>query len=297
MFPSHEKLANLCELAISAAQQAGQYIAGVDRQSPHIKHKKTGTSLAAQVVTEVDRHCDQLIRKRLLPSCKELGFGLLTEETEDSCERLTTPYFWCVDPLDGTLPFIEGRPGYAVSIALVSQAGEPILGVIYDPVNGDTFSAQQNHGAFKNNQKISIRPNKSSEALCVFADNSFKDQPNFSDIESELKIIAQQFGANNVEIIYGSGAVKNACQILDQPLACYFKPPKSKAGGGSLWDFAASACLVREAGGWVSNMAGDPLDLNRADSTFMNHQGVLYASNKALADALMASTVIARAGD
>ena len=51
---------------------------------------------------------------------------VLTEETEDDGGRLRADYFWCVDPLDGTLPFIEGRPGSAVSIALIARDGTPV---------------------------------------------------------------------------------------------------------------------------------------------------------------------------
>ena len=54
-------------------------------------------------------------------------------------------------------------------------------------------------------------------------------------------------------------------------------------GGGSLWDFAATACLFHETGGVATDMQGGPLDLNRADSSFMNHRGVLFATDEALA--------------
>ena len=84
-------------------------------------------------------------------------------------------------------------------------------------------------------------------------------------------------------VIYGSGAVKNACQVLDYHAACYVKLPKSEDGGGSIWDFAATVCIVSEAGGWASNIHGQALELNRQDSTFMNHQGVVYASNERIA--------------
>jgi 3'-phosphoadenosine 5'-phosphosulfate (PAPS) 3'-phosphatase len=94
---------------------------------------------------------------------------------------------------------------------------------------------------------------------------------------------AQDSGLDGVEVVYGSGAVKNACQVLDYPAACYVKLPRFEDGGGSIWDFAATVCIVGEAGGWASNIYGQPLELNRLGSTFMNHQGVLYASNERIA--------------
>ena len=83
----------------------------------------------------------------------------------------------------------------------------------------------------------------------------------------------------------------NALWVLEQAPACYFKFPKPQAGGGSLWDYAATACIYAELGAWCSDFAGLDLDLNRADSTFMNHRGVLVASDRALGQALLAVLV------
>ena len=80
----------------------------------------------------------------------------------------------------------------------------------------------------------------------------------------------------------------NACSVLENFPACYFKFPKSKNGGGSIWDFAATTCIYQELGLPATNFEGGKLDLNRKDSTFMNHQGVFYANlriNKQLIDA------------
>jgi 3'-phosphoadenosine 5'-phosphosulfate (PAPS) 3'-phosphatase len=98
-----------------------------------------------------------------------------------------------------------------------------------------------------------------------------------------LNCCAKDSGLEGVEVIYGSGAVKNACQVLDYGAACYVKMPRPEEGGGSIWDFAATACILPEAGAWASNIYGQPLALNRPDSTFMNHQGVIYASTERIA--------------
>ena len=74
----------------------------------------------------------------------------------------------------------------------------------------------------------------------------------------------------------------NACRVLAHPSACYFKFP-GPTGGGSLWDFAATACLFAEIGAVATDIHGGLLDLNRADSTLMNHRGVLFATDEALA--------------
>lgn len=79
----------------------------------------------------------------------------------------------------------------------------------------------------------------------------------------------------------------NACGVLNRPPACYFKVP-APTGGGSLWDFAATACLFHEVGAVATHMHGGSLELNRADSTNMNHRGVLFATDEVLAQRIRA---------
>jgi 3'-phosphoadenosine 5'-phosphosulfate (PAPS) 3'-phosphatase len=70
--------------------------------------------------------------------------------------------------------------------------------------------------------------------------------------------------------------VLNAIRVLENGPACMLKFPKKEQGGGSIWDFAATACIFQEVGLSATNFIGGRLDLNRRDSTFMNHEGVLY---------------------
>ena len=155
------------------------------------------------------------------------------------------PYYWCVDPLDGTLPFVEGSPGYAVSIALVDQSGVPLIGVVYDPVDATLMHAIKGEGACRDQAPIT-QATSVSTSLMVFADTSFRAHENYADVFGTLSGCARDSGLDGVEVVYGSGAVKNACQVLDYPAACYLKLPKSEDGGGSIWDFAATACIVGE---------------------------------------------------
>jgi 3'(2'), 5'-bisphosphate nucleotidase/myo-inositol-1(or 4)-monophosphatase len=207
--------------------------------------------------------------------------------TADSTEaRFQKPYYWCVDPLDGTLPFVEGRAGYAVSIALVEQSGTPLIGVVYDPVSGTLIHAIKGQGAYLNNAPF-VRTESAAESLKVYADRSFKSSAAFDRTVESLNACAQHLGLEGIELVYGNGAVKNACLVLQSAAACYLKSPKLEEGGGSIWDFAATACITKEAGGWASDSFGAALDLNHRDSTFMNHGGVLYASNETIARYLL----------
>ncbi|MGH1492916.1 MAG: 3'(2'),5'-bisphosphate nucleotidase CysQ family protein [Acidimicrobiales bacterium] len=273
-------LNELANLAISAATEAGEMIA---RSRPQdIQHKAGGASLASQVVTEIDRRSEDIILNILTPTLERFELGLLTEEQHDDGSRLTADYFWCIDPLDGTLPFIEGTPGYAVSIALVGRDGTPWIGVIYDPVETTMVYAIKGAGAFHDHRRWPTEPQSRGEVLSVFADRSFFTSDDHDDVVAALDHVARDMGLTGLRLHPTGGAVMNAFGVLAHPPACYFKDPKP-TGGGSLWDFAATACLFHEVGAAATDIHGDPLDLNRADSSFMNHRGVLFATDEALA--------------
>ena len=105
----------LTQKAVKAASNTGQLIRSYRDKDVHVMQKEGGSTLASQVVTEVDRKSQDSILQVLLPTCDELDIALLAEEDEDDRGRLESAYFWCIDPLDGTLPFINGQPGYSVS--------------------------------------------------------------------------------------------------------------------------------------------------------------------------------------
>lgn len=279
------ELSELTDLAILAATEAGKMVV---QSRPHdIQRKTAGASLASQVVTEIDRRSEEIILGILESSIERFDFGLLTEERDDDASRLSADYFWSIDPLDGTLSFIEGSPGYAVSIALVDRNGIPWIGVIYDPVETTTVHAIRGVGAFRDGDRWRIEPPGDSEVLSVFVDRSFLTSNDRHAVIEALNEIAQDMGLTAIQLQATSGAVMNACGVLAHPSACYFKYPKP-TGGGSVWDFAATACVFDEVGAVATDIHGARLDLNRKDSLFMNHRGVLFATDEALAQRIRA---------
>uniref|UniRef100_UPI0032169C83 3'(2'),5'-bisphosphate nucleotidase CysQ family protein n=1 Tax=uncultured Draconibacterium sp. TaxID=1573823 RepID=UPI0032169C83 len=274
----------LCSIAIKAAQKAGKLINSYTNKHLTVKNKKGTDSLAAQVVTEVDVKAQDIILEALSPTLSQYDLALLTEESEDDHSRFEKDYFWCIDPLDGTLAFTEKTPGYAVSIALVSKSGESQLGVVFDPVTQILYRAVKGEGAFKNelpwNPGLSFEQN---DRFTFHMDRTFQKHPEFESIKTEIQQFTHNEGLPNFEIQNKAGGVLNAIWVLNNP-GCYFKLPKQTPGGGSLWDFAASACILKEAGAYARSFDGSPLDLNRNDSTFMNHKGVLFASNTEIAE-------------
>lgn len=236
------QLQELLELAKGAALKAGELIASYQGSIIETNLKETGTSLASQVVTEVDIKAEKAILEILTPTRAQYDLGLLTEETPDDGSRFEKDYFWCIDPLDGTLPFSQNLPGYGTSIALVSQKGEAILGVVNDPRGGNLYYALKENGAFKNDKPFCVE-------------------------NTEAK----------VHIINGpGGAVMQAIATIEKAPCVFYKRPKKEQGGGCLWDYAATAIIIKEAGGDCRDYSFTSLNLNSSKSLFMNHCGVIY---------------------
>ncbi|MCP4846543.1 MAG: inositol monophosphatase family protein [Verrucomicrobiaceae bacterium] len=274
-------LSALTKQALQAARDAGRLIGSCRGREVDIIHKDAGNTLASQVVTEVDHKAQEAILEVLMPTCRDLDIALLAEEEADDERRLECDYFWCVDPLDGTLPFIQGQPGYSVSIGLVARDGSPQIGVVYDPVNDVLYQATRGQGLRRNNEPWV--PGSSGQELTFTYDRSLAQHPFFDEILQQLDSYGHLLGLNGLVASQYGGAVMNACYALENAPACHFKFPKPQDGGGSLWDYAATACIYQEAGAIVSDVQGNPLELNRAGSTFMNHRGALYATDDALA--------------
>ena len=114
-------------------------------------------------------------------------------------------------------------------------------------------------------------------------DRSFDSHPQRLRVLQALESYACSIGLMGLRAIHYGGAVINVRHALERAPGCHFKFAKPQEGGGSLWDYAATACLFEEAGAVVM-MGGSALDLNRKDSTFMNHRGALYATDPALAE-------------
>lgn len=269
-------LSQLHQTAINAATLAGKYIAASTPQS--IEHKIAGSSDASQVVTEVDRESQRIIIGVLQASIYAYDLGLLAEEEEDDGSRLLKDYFWCVDPLDGTLPFIEGRAGYAVAISLIRKDGIPVIGVVYTPRELQCYSAVLEQGAFLNGEAFKPSQGLGVERFTILHHRSLAENPSFNNIIETIKEPFISQGYENFDLISHGGAIMNAIWCIEKQPAFYFALPKPTQGGGCIWDYAASVCLYNELGMEVSDYYGKPLHLNCPESIYMNKFGVRFRS-------------------
>lgn len=134
------------EIAIKAAKQAGELIAKYFSGPLDIREKSPNNP-----VTDADIAADKLLQKILLEARPQ--YGWLSEEEIDTGTRFERKYSWFVDPIDGTRAFIQKKPHFTVSIALIDEH-EAIVGVIYNPLTDELFYASKNNGAYKNNIQI-----------------------------------------------------------------------------------------------------------------------------------------------
>jgi 3'-phosphoadenosine 5'-phosphosulfate (PAPS) 3'-phosphatase len=270
-----EKLQKCAEIA---ARAAGDFIGEYNRDQLTVIQKSGGVSEASQVVTEVDIEAQGIILSYLNESIEEYDLGLLTEELVDDKSRFEKEAFWCIDPLDGTLSFIEDSGGYAVSIALVSKSGEALVGVVYNPVTDKLYSAFKGGGVTVDGVPLKLK--EKGDSVNLFCDRSFLKHDRFGEITDKINSFADKFGYKEVKLHSHGGAVMNALWCLENSPAIYFKLPKPQKGGGSIWDFAATSSIFNEIDGVVAtDMFGENLELNKSGGTFMNELGAVFSSD------------------
>jgi myo-inositol-1(or 4)-monophosphatase len=134
------------KVAIEAARASGLFIKMSVGKTMKISYKGR-----INIVTDVDKKSEAMITERL---CRAFPSHSILAEEESPQDRASS-YRWIIDPLDGTTNFAHGFPFFSVSIAL-ERAGEAVLGIVYDPMRDELFSAEKGKGAYLNTKKISV---------------------------------------------------------------------------------------------------------------------------------------------
>jgi fructose-1,6-bisphosphatase/inositol monophosphatase family enzyme len=268
--------AELADAARQACLAAGKFIRA-QRDRPFDVGSKGFDSYAADVVTQIDIEAQAIILEVLGPTIERYDLGVLAEEGQHDESRLNKHAFWTIDPLDGTQYFIEGKPGYSTSIALVSKSGQPILAAVYDSVHDHLFEAVVDRGVTLNGEPISMDSSavEESQTTIWFADRSLSSYAYYEPVK------------NHFDVRFFGGAVMNGLQLLTQPNSVYVKAKKPSRSGCAIWDLAAVALMVQESAGTAQTYDGKPLNLNRPQNIFFNDIGFAFASADVDADALM----------
>ncbi|MBT4285756.1 MAG: hypothetical protein HOD92_00335 [Deltaproteobacteria bacterium] len=242
----------------------------------------------SDLVTKADQEAQEIIEKILINYHPQIGF-LAEENGQDQNQgRFEKPYFWSVDPIDGTHAFVQQQNGFAVSIALVANNGEPILGVCYFPAFEKLFYGIKNRGTWVNESRVSLSNLQGDIKILISEAETLPRERNafFHHLCDTLSHIN---GINKTKPEMITAPVHKGCMILTEEFpVLYYGVPRGELGV-SLWDLSAIAAIIQAAGGYVSDIFGKPLELNRKASTFIHHKGFVFASSKEMGEATVAA--------
>jgi len=233
------------EAELAAALAAARDAAAVLREH-YARETKSWEKSEDNPVTHADLASDHAIQHILRAAFP--GDALLSEETLADPARLENPRVWIVDPMDGTKEFIQRIPEFGVSIALVER-GEPVVGVIANPVNGVTLSATRGGGCFRDGVRTHVSRCTELSAAVVIASRTEISRKQFEPYAGWFKEIRP----------VGSIAWKLACIASGEGDLNVSVAPKNE------WDVCAGDLLVREAGGAYLAFDGSPRRYNQRD--------------------------------
>ncbi|MBN1581060.1 MAG: 3'(2'),5'-bisphosphate nucleotidase CysQ [Anaerolineae bacterium] len=232
------------EVAVDLARRAASTIMDHYHTPISVEYKEGN-----EPVTAADRAADRIIGQGLREQFP--ADGLLSEESADDPARLERERVWIVDPLDGTADFIEHTGDFAVQIAL-TRGGRPVLGVVYQPVQGLLFHAREGQGAYLvhdgERQRLHVSAVSAPAAMCLVASRT-----HFSPF------IQAAYRALGIERVRQAGGVGVKIGLLARGHCdLYLGTNVCKE-----WDLCAPHAVLLEAGGRFTNLFGEPIAYNR----------------------------------
>jgi myo-inositol-1(or 4)-monophosphatase len=234
----------LINVMLKAARRAGR---SLKRDLGEIEHLQVSLKGPANFVTMADRRAEEMLYEDLTKA--RPGYGFIGEEggTREGADKSHT---WIVDPLDGTTNFLHGIPQFAISIGL-QREGTIIAGLIYNPANDELYIAERGKGAFLNDQRLRVAARtRLADAVVACA----LPHPSRGDIARTRK---EHWAAQDKV----AGLRRFGAASLDLAWVAAGRIDAYWERGLSPWDMAAGIALVREAGGFVTDLEGRDIAL------------------------------------
>lgn len=246
--------------AVKVAEEAGKVLLRYYRKNRLQVREKAKASL----VTQADVNSEKLIKRRLQKLYPDFIF--LGEESGQSAGDAEVTPMWHVDPLDGTTNFVHGFPMFCVSIGL-ALGNLPVVGVIHIPTLGETFHGSKGNGARLNGKPMRVSKRADlSECLLTTGFAYIQDETKllpeierFKRVHLEARAVRRP-GAAAIDLAYVAAGVFDG--FWEKNL--------------SSWDVCAGGCLVKEAGGEISDFSGGPFLINGKEVVATN--GAIHGS-------------------
>lgn len=215
-------------------------------------------------VTEADFAAEKV----LIAGLKEYEYPILSEETEDDLSRLEEERIWIIDPLDGTQDFLNRTGEFSIMVGLAHR-GEPVLGVVYKPVDGKVYVARRGEGAYlrepgKSARKLGVSSTSSlAEAHFIFSRHHVGEIEKKFTRDNKVRSVTQM-GSTGVKLGY----------IAEGRADGYF----TMSNKTSQWDTCAPEIILREAGGKVTDGQGKKFTYNRRE--VRNLHGIIASNGR-----------------
>lgn len=204
---------------------------------------KTWSKAGGSPVTEADMKVDSLLKARL--SAARPDYGWLSEETADDPSRLSQRRLFVVDPIDGTVAFMKGRPWWAVSIAVVED-GRPVAGIVHAPALNETFTAVRGQGARLNGEAITASDTADLDDCAMLGDAQMFFDPRWPRPWPPMRVETRNSIAYRMCLV--------ADGRFDAAVAL---------SGKSEWDLAAADLICAEASAVCTDHKGRAYAYNR----------------------------------
>lgn len=235
----------ILDVATTIAREAGALLRQAFPERRSIDYKS-----AAELVTDMDLASEQLLVNSLR---QHFPSHLIVAEEGGADEGAQdAPLCWVIDPLDGTNNYAHGYPMFSVSLALL-QHGQPVLGVVYDPLRDECFTAEYGSGAFCNGRQLRVSRIETLSAALLLTGFPYS---RFSLPETNIPEVSRML-MRCQDIRRSGSAALDLCYVAAGRGDGYWEL------GLKPWDHAAGALIVAEAGGRVSDWSGGPWNVWR----------------------------------
>jgi myo-inositol-1(or 4)-monophosphatase len=234
----------LLNVMVMAARKAAR---GLARDFGEVEQLQVSRKGPADFVSAADHRVEKLLVAELRKARPDWGFRL---EEAGVIEGRDPSHRWVIDPLDGTTNFLHGVPHFAISIG-VERDGEPVCGVILDPIKDELFSAEKGGGAFLNDRRLRVSARKQLPDALIATGLPFNGREGHELSARELKVIMPEV----------AGIRRMGAASLDLAYVAAGRYDGFWERGLAPWDVCAGIVIVREAGGVVTGLqdGADPL--------------------------------------